>query len=82
MSLTTPTRRIARVVAAAAVVAALAASSVAWAGQSQHKAGGTVTLALPPGTTWLTASVDRSMRRRVVMGGRCPPGSTDRVRKA
>jgi peptide/nickel transport system substrate-binding protein len=51
MSLTTPTRRIARVVAAAAVVAALAASSVAWAGQSQHEAGGTATLALPPGTT-------------------------------
>ena len=54
MSLTTPTRRVARAVAAVAVAAALSATSVAWAGSShsgKRTAGGTATLALPPGTT-------------------------------
>ena len=48
MSLTTPTRRVARAVAAVAVAAALSATSVAWAGSShsgKRTAGGTATLA-------------------------------------
>jgi peptide/nickel transport system substrate-binding protein len=51
MSLTTPTRRLAKVVAAVAVAAAIGATSVAWAGTDHRAAGGTATLALGPGTT-------------------------------